>query len=322
MSQYELEPFRSKLKVKGPDLLHIPKYIPKKQSKYYLHHVHGMNTWMADHLYFKPDGAVTSESDKSPKIIVLALLHCNSRLFLPIIVPNQTDEALFDILLKHFFAIDSIHKMDVLITDYGNCFGKDVIKRDDGTYSIDPNDNSKRSIAIGKLLATYGVEHISYNMVRTQEHSKLALIDRVARTLRDMIYTCRLQDPSFTLNHETLKQLVVQYNTAPHATLSRIMHFPVSPLIAYKFEALQYEIIKRTVQMNYITASTISKERLRVGDMVWLYNPPVFGKKRRNTVEDYPYVITSLDGVSGFTIKNINDNSIVKHVTRSQIVPA
>ena len=331
----EIYPWRSKEKT-SEYVESIPKYINKKQRRYMFHHVHGVNTWMADYFFFKPDGAVVEAEEmvndddtpaveakkrkKSHLITILAMLHCNSRLFIPTIVPNRQSEAFHQILYQHFFSENPYFKMDVLISDYEPGFGKDVVKLEDGRCAIDPTDKSTRSVDIAKLLAGHNVQHISYNIKKTDEHTKLAPIDRMARTLRDMIYNCRMKDASFELNEDTLKQLMKAYNLSPHATLSSIMGFPVSPVDVYNHPEVQHEIIKRTIQSNYHTAWNITREPLDVGDTVWVHNPRVWTKKRRNTVEDHPYTIEAVTGIGGYTVKNKYSGDL-KHVSRMQIVP-
>ena len=313
----------------------IPKYINKKQRRYMFHHVHGPNTWMVDYFFFKADGGVVEPAEtvndddtpqeeerkrrKSNLITVLALMHCNSRLFIPTIVPNRQSEAFIDILYRHFFGEHAFCRMDVLISDYEPSFGKDVIIKD-GRYIIDPSDKSNRSVEMSQALANNHVQHIGYNISKTDEHTKLALIDRMARTLRDMIYNCRMRDPDFALNKETLDKLTVAYNLSPHATLSSLMGFPVTPIQVYNHDELQHEIIKKLVQSNYHTAWQINRESLGVGDTVWVHNPRVWTQKRRNTVEDHPYTIESVTGIGGYRIKNKYTGDI-KHVSRMQIVP-
>ena len=74
------------------------------------------------------------------------------------------------------------------------------------------------------------------------------------------------------------------------------------------------------MEMNYRTATKINRDGLDVGDLVWLYRPHAFGDKRRNTVEDHPYRIESVNGIGGYTIKNTYDPRIRKEVTRMQLV--
>ena len=60
-------------------------------------------------------------------------------------------------------------------------------------------------------------------------HGSLALVDRFIRTLRDMTFNA-----GYKLTPLVLKEMVRQYNNAPHSTLSKIIGFDVSPLMVQK----------------------------------------------------------------------------------------
>ena len=57
-------------------------------------------------------------------------------------------------------------------------------------------------------------------------HSSLGLVDRCIRTIRDMIFNAELQ-----ITPLAIKEMVRQYNNAPHTTLSKYIGFDVSPLM-------------------------------------------------------------------------------------------
>ena len=360
-------PFRSRAKLREDltippskyDEYKIPRWNKKKQMQYALHHIHGPHTWMADYFFFHSKGKVIDASEEpdeetkpSELLTILAMMHCNSRLFVAFICRYDKKQKLpprggimFRKLIEQYFITSNDMeeyvefgrpRIDTLITDYEKAFGLDVYKipiedadnekymnkydRKDATerfiYSDEPagnyvyriiRDDSGRDVNMAVLYKKRHIEHISYNTSADKgAHSKLAIIDRMARTLRDMVFNVRRVDPKFELNEVTLTKLCREYNFSTHATLSRIMGFPVSPFKAYTNMNLQNEICARTMHINYHTLTTIAKEKLHENQEVWLHKPPIFGKKRRNNVEDDPYEIVGFSGPAGFRVRNKN----------------
>ena len=334
-------PFRSRTKLSEHNVYYdnqrIPKFIPKKQKHYQIHHLHGINTWMIDYLYIKPNGAVineeidedTEDKKKRDLITILAMMHCNSRLFVAFIVENKGADVFHDLLFRYFITGNDMEptygvfrpRINILISDYEKAFGLDVRKNNKGKYEIIP-DKSGRDHYIATLYKNRCIEHIGYNASADKgAHAKLALIDRMARTLRDMIFNARRNNPSFTLNQDTLRQLCKYYNHTSHSTLSSIMGFKVTPYDAYMNRDLQNEICRRIMEQNYNTINRINGERIDVGTEVWVYQPPIFGKKRRNNVEDDPYEVIELLGPAGYRVRNKN-TGIEKIRTRMNLVTA
>ena len=352
----QIIPWRSTTKLKDlserenidiSKVTHIPHFDSYTQSKYNIHHVHSPNAWMADYLFIRQDGDIIqrnyhlSDIELMPKdrrkglLIILAFIHCNSRLFIAYIVKKRTQEAYEDIFAKIFDTNtttpaqnqqllepqwgDNRFVIDTLITDYEPSFGKDVRTNDNGELYI-VNDDSRRSQRMAEFYKERGIRHIGFNMNRTAQHSKLSIIDRMARTLRDMIFNIRRLNPTFKLNEETLKQLCRTYNTSPHATLTRAMGFPVTPQDAYYYRDLQNEISRRTMETNYETANAIVGEPIAIGDEVYVNEPRVFFKKRRNTVKDDPYEVIKYTSPGSFLIKNKNHPTDIIRYTRKDLV--
>ena len=318
-------PFRSKSKLIEHNTPYenqtIPKFIAKKQNNYALHHLHGPHTWIIDYLYIRPNGEVVDNEQANNLMIVFAMMHCNSRLFLGFIADDRSAETFRYLLERYFTTGLSPRRIDVLISDYEPSFGLDVRKNDAGEYVI-INDGSNRDKGMAMLYKNRRIEHIGYNTSADKgAHAKLALIDRMARTLRDMIYNARRNDPSFVLNDKTLIQLFNYYNNTSHNTLSSIMGFKVTPFNAYANQDLQNEICRRIMVQNYHTINRINYEKIDVGKEVWVYQPPVFGKKRRNTVEDDPYEVIEVLGPAGYRVRN-KKTGIEKIRTRMNLVAA
>ena len=316
----QLLPFRSKTKVKAlinrglvepayhidsyPVYLYqpMPKYIAKKQrpgNEY--KHIHGDKTWMVDIAFISVSGeviqAATEEqvetlAEEHPREIkiVLICIQCNSRFVAATIIPDRRADTLYPYIKQ--------------LTDQLDCPCDTIISDDDASLAS----------AIASIPAIKKGRHIAYNMSNTKYtiHSLLAPIDRFTRTLRDMLFNCKLP-----LDNTLLKRLIRIYNYTPHSTLSRVMGFAVTPKDMLSNIKLQHEFMRRIQAYNTNVFDTINDE-FKKGDIVYVYQPPQPFGKRRNTVEDYPYVIVDNHG-GRYTLRNTRTNVVIER-PRSYLV--
>ena len=106
-------------------------------------------------------------------------------------------------------------------------------------------------------------------------HGSLALVDRFIRTLRDMTFNA-----GYKLTPLVLKEMVRQYNNAPHSTLSKIIGFDVSPLMVQKDKNKEEYIVMKINKENIATMLNGEYE-LNKGMNVKVYNEKnVLGKRR------------------------------------------
>ena len=260
-----------------PRVQHIPIY--KRQPQFEQKHIHGKKTWMMDFMFLKPDGGVLQQEEKKEAktgkktrnlITVLLAIHCNSRYCEAHVVPSKSEQYVKPLILMLW------HEglIDTLITDA---------------------DASFRTVTLNRLYQDSLLKHIIYNVDALEKqnvlyaHRYLALIDRMSKTLRDMLFNCKVSDPSFTLTEQSLQSIIRIYNTTPHSTLTNIMRFPVTPVQMLRYDVLQDEFIRRVMSQNQSNA--IYSRDVKVGDMVYLHQPRALGLKRRNNVEDDPYEV-------------------------------
>ena len=111
-------------------------------------------------------------------------------------------------------------------------------------------------------------------------HSSLGLIDRVIRTIRDMAYNMNVG----TITPSIMKEIVNQYNNAPHKTLSLYAGVSVSPQMVQNDIKLETFIVKRIVEENYKIMNS-DGFKLEKGQQVKLYNEKDSLMKRRSTVQ-------------------------------------
>ena len=106
-------------------------------------------------------------------------------------------------------------------------------------------------------------------------HSSLALIDRLIRTLRDMSFNARLPLTPFAL-----KEMMRQYNNAPHSTLSKWIGFPVSPLMVQNDKNKEEYIVMKINKSNILTQLSRGFD-IPIGAKVKVYNDKDLMGKRR-----------------------------------------
>ena len=278
-----IRPFRSKAKG-GRDSDHIPVWNRKLASKLSLHHQHGPRTWMCDHFFIKGDGEVIQEGDTAD-VIILAFLHVNSRLFHAYIVPDKSLNAFFEVL--QYFIIPHL--------PYETVFPDWIRNNNLSLMDTLLCDAAFDRQGIKGWLEQRGVKIISKNIKRTKDHSFLSPIDRMARTLRDMIFNAKRSNPAFKFNDETLKLLCRLYNATAHATLTKIMGFKVCPNDVFMHLDLQDEIMRRIYLQNFKTSTSSKFNNVRAGSIVYLHQPHQFGKKRRLNVEETPYKVIAMN---------------------------
>ena len=106
-------------------------------------------------------------------------------------------------------------------------------------------------------------------------HSSLALIDRFIRTIRDMIFTA-----GYKLTPLAIKEMVRQYNNAPHSTLSKWIGFDVSPLMVQKDKNKEEYIVMKINKANVLTKLSRGFD-IPVGSKVKVFNEKDSMTKRR-----------------------------------------
>ena len=121
-------------------------------------------------------------------------------------------------------------------------------------------------------------------------HSSLGMIDRVIRTLRDMAYNMKIG----IITPQVMKDLVNQYNNAPHCTLSRYIGMDITPQMVQDDPELESYITRQIAKNNY---NIINKPGfiLPAGTQVKLYNEHDSLMKRRSIIQPGTYHIVGFD---------------------------
>ena len=110
--------------------------------------------------------------------------------------------------------------------------------------------------------------------------TSLGIINRVIRTIRDLAFN--MEKP--VIDPITLRNIVWQYNNAPHKTLSKYAGQLVSPNDVDGDEKLEAFIVRRIQQENYKILSSSTFD-IKINQPIRVYNEKAKDVKRRSVVE-------------------------------------
>jgi hypothetical protein len=145
-------------------------------------------------------------------------------------------------------------------------------------------------------------------------HTALSVMDRVVRTIRDMLYNTRTD-----VNPKIMTELVKQYNSAPHDTLTKYgPGFPISPDIAQSDPNLIHYINRKLTQTNMLTKST-PEFILKPGTRRTVLASYSSFDKKRSKVWDEAFVVVSFEHGRS-QLRGVRSDRAVT-VPRSQIHP-
>ena len=231
--------------------------------------------------------------------IVLLCVHCNSRFAQAFVIKDQKALTLIPCLKL----LQRKYKCDTVISDAQASIAKAItlINR----YALFGHDDR-------------GLKHIKLNMSAGNNkyfHTMLSLVDRMCRTLRDMIYNAKFNNPRLEVDNGLLYRLCEIYNNVQHDRLSEVMGFPITPEQMFKYKSVQEEFVRRASAHNYRIRDI--NRGLPEGEIVRVRNAPAPFKKRRNTVEDDEYEVLAYDG--RYWLRNLTTGNIGRYL-RSQIV--
>jgi hypothetical protein len=146
-------------------------------------------------------------------------------------------------------------------------------------------------------------------------HQQLGIIDRITRTIRDMLYNIGVSDPVYPV----IAAIVNQYNDAPHDTLTKYgPGFPVSPNMVHEDGELRFYIVRAICQENVLTSHR-QEFRLAPHQHVAVFNKAnKFDKRRSRVLPEVFEVLGYKDGAYG--VKSLKDNRVLI-VPRTELRP-
>ena len=145
-------------------------------------------------------------------------------------------------------------------------------------------------------------------------HNSLGIIDRVIRTIRDMAYHMEVN----VITPQIMHDIVLQYNSAPHQTLSYYAGFDVSPKMVNDDAELENYIVRKICQENYNIKSQYGFD-LAKGTKVKIYNEKDPMIKRRSLIQPGDFEVDAFTN-GMYRIKNTNNNKIIM-LPRTKIAP-
>ena len=181
----------------------------------------------------------------------------------------------------------------------------DFYKQNDMTFKPVPRQYSTR---YGSFMKT--------NESTEPLHSSLSIIDRVIRTIRDMAYNMKYD----IITPNRMRDIVKQYNNAPHATLSKYAGQPTTPMEVENDSQLEEFIVKRILQENYLISSQ-SGFKIPDGTHVKVYNENNKMGKRRTVIQpgDFHIVKFMNDGINRGLYEIADEKNNVQYLPRSKI---
>jgi hypothetical protein len=156
------------------------------------------------------------------------------------------------------------------------------IRKDGAVINIIRGDQEK-SFVSNQVLNWLWQEHIEFSPVPTYDgssnHTSLAVVDRVTRTLKSWDQDDRDGYKSVLLNPRRLQEIIERYNNTPHTTLTRYLGRPVSPNQVNGFDR---ENMKAILDAQNMETMSRGDYRLKDDQKVSLYRDTnVYDKAKR-----------------------------------------
>jgi hypothetical protein len=121
-------------------------------------------------------------------------------------------------------------------------------------------------------------------------HTTLAILNRVCRTIRNMLYNMKIPQTQCTPN--VMNYIINEYNSSPHTTLTKIFHHKTCPNDVDDF--MESVIIKTAVEYN---DSVMNQDKLELGTPVKVYNDVGTFDKVKPKILDGAWYVANYDGV-------------------------
>ena len=290
----------------------ITNYFPLKENKrYFLHKIAKRCTWMIDLMF---DSYFT----------YLIAINVNTRYLDAEPLNTQINEDTFSRTAKkssisYLRALQKIIDRNNDLTN-GNGIVNLIGDGELAFNSKESHDFYKHNDIIFKTVPRqYSTRYESFMKIRDNTeplHSSLTIIDRVIRTIRDMAYNMKYD----IITPNRMRDIVKQYNNAPHATLSKYAGQPTSPMEVENDNDLEEFIIRRICQENYLISSQPGFH-IPDGAPVKVYNENNKRGKRRKVIQPGNFHIVRYvnDGINKGLYEISDDKNNIQYLPRSKI---
>ena len=248
------------------------KQLNKDYYNHQLHRIYPLYTWIIDIVYFYKNASnKDSEEEKPPRSSYLLCVEANSRYAVIYHCYRESNRVVGE--LRKLIANNNVNK---ILGDNDTVFISKNVKE----FCDDNN--------------------IEYDFRKSEDtsHTHTAILDRVVRTFRDMLYNLKVKDP----NPLDMKAIADIYNKTRHETLSRVLDQPITPEGMHRNESIQLLFIRRLKGINW---SKMQKKSYQIpeGRKVFVRNEYKLFEKKRGIVENEDYYVVSHQGAL-YRVKN------------------
>ena len=265
----------------------------KAQRDKQLKQIQPLGTWLVDFVQF-PAHANT-------KLWMILFCEFNSRFLVPFPTNVVLDEEVYEERQGRMLGVEFAPVVEALVNEHGV---KKLIGDADKVFLSKP---VKETLTRLEVVQEFEKSSLGY-------HIPTSVLDRAVRTLRDMLFNLKLKQVS----PNDLKKVCHVFNTTRHATLTKILGFPATPLMLHKDQALQLLFIRRLRSANWLKV----RERGFVipdGDIVFVRARYGRFEKRRADVKQEPYEVVSHEGAT-YWVENVENGEGLK-VPRRDLAP-
>ena len=144
-------------------------------------------------------------------------------------------------------------------------------------------------------------------------HSSLGILDRVIRTIRDMAYNMNV----VRITPKIMDNITLQYNNAPHKSLSKWLGFQASPQMVHDDYMLEEYIIRQITKANNAITNSYGYD-IPPNTHVNVYNEKDSMIKRRTVIQPNDHKVIGKRGALFIVADNKNK---VQYVPRYKLDP-
>ena len=271
--------------------------IKENKKKYSLHHVAFPGTWQIDLMWSKNN-------------CFLLAIEVNTRYLFAtrtnIYVPKYDK-------INKIWAKEEVKKSTVAVA---KAFFDLMDKGWNPSVVVSDSESSLNSKQMNKLVyERFKIEHRTVPLVKdengtkTSNHTSLAIVDRVTRTIKKWVY-----DRGWNANivpKEEVDKFLIEYNNRSHRTLKKIFGRETTPTEVHNNMEMEIKVMKHFFKKNEEVRKNQPGLKIPIGTRVKVYNPPnSFGKRTRVAKPD-PYEVISA-GTGIYTVRNLTTNEIEK----------
>ena len=265
----------------------------KGQADKQLKQIQPLGTWLVDFVQF-PAAANT-------KLWMILFCEFNSRFLVPFPTNVLLTEEAYEERTGRMLGREFVPVIEALVAEHG-------VKK-----LIGDGDSVFLSRVVKETLDRLGVVQ-EFEPSSLGYHIPTSILDRAVRTLRDMLFNLKLKEVS----PNDLRKVCHVFNTTKHATLTKILGFPATPLMLHKDPSLQLLFIRRLRSANWLK---VRESGFVLPDQSKVFVRARYGKfdKKRADVKQEPYEVVHHEGATYLVENPENGDQLI--VPRRDLAP-